>query len=94
MQNEKRKRIMAIFCIFIILAYTSILFFSYAHDCVGFNCAVCALIETTRTTIIALMVAATGHQLANITLAASYSYKSMPSGNDATPVTLKVKLSD
>ena len=94
MRSGKWKSIVAILCIFIIIAYTSIIFLPHAHDCVGSDCTVCALIETSRNTMIGLVLAATVHQLANILFTISCSYKSIPSGDNGTPVALKVKLSD
>ena len=94
MRSRKWKSIVVILCIIIIIAYTSIVFLPHAHDCVGSDCTVCALIETSRNTMIGLVLAATVHQLANILFTISCSYKSIPSGNNGTPVALKVKLSD
>ena len=94
MQSRKWKSLVAFLCILLIIAYTSIIFLPHAHDCVGSECTVCALIEISRNTIIGLGLAATVHQLANIIFTISSTYKSIPSGNDDTPVALKVKLSD
>ena len=94
MRIRKWKSIVAILCIIIIIAYTSIVFLPHAHDCVGSDCTVCALIETSCNTMIGLVLAATVHQLANILFTISCSYKSIPLGNNGTPVALKVKLSD
>ena len=94
MLSKKWKSIIVFLCIFIIIAYTSITFLPHAHDCVGLDCAVCALIEASRNTMIGLVLVATVHQLANILFTISCSYKSIPSGNNGTPVALKVKLSD
>ena len=94
MQGKKMKSAVAILCIVIIIAYASIIFLPHAHDCVGSDCTVCALIETSRNTMIGLVLAAAVHQLANILYTISCSYKSIPSGSNGTPVALKVKLSD
>lgn len=93
MRSKNWKNIVVILCI-IIIAHTSIVFLPHAHDCVGSDCTVCALIETSRNTMIGLLLVATVHQLANILFTISCSYKSIPSGNNGTPVALKVKLSD
>ena len=93
MRSKNWKNIVVILCVIIIIAYTSIVFLPHAHDCVGADCSVCALIETSRNTMIGLALAATVHQLANIIFTISNTYKSIPLGND-TPVALKVKLSD
>ena len=94
MRIRKWKSIVAILYIIIIIAYTSIIFLPHAHDCVGSDCTVCALIETSRNTMIGLVLVAAVHQLANILFTISCSYKSIPSGNNGTLVALKVKLSD
>ena len=94
MQSKNWKSVVAFLCILLIIAYTAIIFLPHAHDCVGSDCTVCALIETSRNTMIGLVLVATVHQLANILFTILCSYKSIPSGNNGTPVTLKVKLSD
>ena len=94
MRSKNWKNIVVILCIIIIIAYTSIVFLPHIHDCIGSDCTVCALIEASRNTIIGLILVATVNQFANIVFAILSSYKSMPLGNDGTPVALKVKLSD
>ena len=94
MRSKKCNSIIAFLCILLIIAYTPIIFLPHAHNCVGSDCTVCALIETSRNTMIGLVLVATVHQLANILFTISCSYKSRPSGNNGTPVALKVKLSD
>ena len=94
MQSKNWKRIVAFLCILLVIAYTSIIFLPHAHDCVGSDCTVCALIETSRNTMIGLVLAAAVHQLANILFTISCSYKSISLGDSGTPVALKVKLSD
>jgi hypothetical protein len=94
MRSKNWKNIVVVLCIIIIIAYTSIVFLPHIHECVGPDCTVCTLIETSRNTMIGLALAATVHQLANILFTISSSYKSIPSGNNGTPVALKVKLSD
>ena len=94
MRSKNWKNIVVILCIIIIIAYTSIVFLPHIHDSVGPDCTVCTLIEISRNTMIGLVLAATVHQLANILFTICCSYKSIPSGNNGTPVALKVKLSD
>ena len=93
MRSKKRNSVVAVLCIVIIIAYASIIFIPHEHECLDADCSVCALIETSRNTMIGLALAATVHQLANIIFTISNTYKSIPLGND-TPVALKVKLSD
>jgi Ca2+/Na+ antiporter len=94
MRSKNWKNIVVILCIIIIIAYTSIVFLPHVHDCVGPDCTVCALIETSRNTLIGLALIAVVYQLPNIVFTILSSYKSIPSGNKGTPVALKVKLSD
>ena len=94
MRSKNWKNIVVILCIIIIIAYTSIVFLPHIHDCVGPDCTVCALIETSRNSLIGLVLIAVVYQFANIVFTISSSYKSILSGNKGTPVALKVKLSD
>ena len=94
MRSRMCKSIVVILCIIIIIAYTSIVFLPHAHDCVGPDCTVCALIETSLSSLIGLALIAVVYQFANILFTISSSYKSILSGNKGTPVALKVKLSD
>ena len=94
MRSKNWKNIVVILCIIIIIAYTSIVFLPHIHDCVGSDCTVCALIETSRNLLIGLALIAVVYQFANIVFTISSSYKSILSGNKGTPVALKVKLSD
>ena len=94
MRSKNWKNIVVILCIIIIIAYTSIVFLPHIHDCVGPDCTVCTLIETSRNSLIGLALIAVVYQFANIVFTISSSYKSIPSGNNGTPVALKVKLSD
>ena len=94
MLSKNRKSIVAFLCILLVIAYTSIIFLPHAHDCVGPDCTVCALIETSRNLLIGLALIVVVYQFANIVFTISSSYKSILSGNKGTPVALKVKLSD
>ena len=94
MRSKNWKNIVALLCILIIVVYASIVFLPHVHDCVGPDCTVCTLIETSRNSLIGLALIAVVYQFANIVFTISSSYKSIPSGNQGTPVALKVKLSD
>ena len=94
MRSKNWKNIVVILCIIIIIAYTSIVFLPHIHDCVGPDCTVCTLIETSRNSLIGLALIAVVYQFANIVFTISSSYKSIRSGNKGTLVALKVKLSD
>ena len=94
MVRKKWKSIVVFLCILLVIVYTSIVFLPHIHDCVGSDCTVCTLIETSRNSLIGLALIAVVYQFANILFTISCSYKSIPSGNNGTPVALKVKLSD
>ena len=94
MRSKNWKNIVVILCIIIIIAYTSIVFLPHIHDCIGPDCTVCTLIETSRNSLIGLALIVVVYQFANIVFTISSSYKSILSGNNGTPVALKVKLSD
>ena len=94
MLSKNWKSIVAFLCILLVIVYTSIVFLPHAHNCVGTDCTVCALIETSRNTMIGLVLAAAVYQLTNIIFLILSTYKSIPLGNNGTPVALKVKLSD
>ena len=94
MRSKNWKSIVAFLCILLVIVYTSIVFLPHIHDCVGSDCTVCALIDTSRNSLIGLALIAVVYQFANIVFTISNSYKSILSGNKGTPVALKVKLSD
>ena len=94
MRSKNWKNIVAFLCILLVIAYTSIVFLPHAHDCVGSDCTVCTFIEISRNSLIGLALIAVVYQFANLLFTISSSYRSIPSGNQATPVALKVKLSD
>ena len=93
MRSKNWKNIVVILCI-IIIAYTSIVFLPHIYDCVGPDCTVCTLIEISRNSLIGLALIAVVYQFANVLFTISSSYHSIRSGNNGTPVALKVKLSD
>ena len=94
MLSKNWKSIVAFLCILLVIVYISIVFLPHIHDCVGPDCTVCALIETSRNSLIGLALIAVVYQFANIVFIISSLYKSILSGNKGTPVALKVKLSD
>ena len=94
MLSKNRKSIVAFLCILLVIVYTSIVFLPHIHDCVGPDCTVCTLIETSRNSLIGLALIAVVYQFANIVFTISSLYKSILSGNNGTPVALKVKLSE
>lgn len=94
MRSKKLNSFVAVLCIVIIIAYASVIFIPHAHECVGADCSVCALIENTKNTLIATAFIYAIWHLSNITFLISNTHHFIFSGNNGTPVSLKVKLSD
>ena len=94
MRSKKRNSFVAFLCIVIIIAYASVIFIPHAHDCVGADCSVCALIETTRNSLIGIALIGAAWQLSNIAFVIPNAHYFIFFGNSGTPVALKVKLSD
>ena len=94
MRSKKWKSVVIYLCLLLIIAYISVIFVPYTHDCVGSDCTVCALIKTSRNTITGLILAAAVHQLTNVIFLILSTHKFIRLGNSCTPVSLKVKLSD
>ena len=94
MRSKKWNSFVAILCIVIIIAYASVIFIPYAHDCVGADCSVCDLIENSKNTLIGIALISAVWQLSNITFLIPNTHYFIFSDNNGTPVSLKVKLSD
>ena len=94
MRSKKRIIIVILLCIIMILSYISVVFLLHAHDCVGSDCNVCALLEISYKFVIDLVLIATVKHIANNKFTVLSTNKSIPFGNVDTPVALKVKLSD
>lgn len=92
-QNKIFKSTVTILCIALILAYASVIFLSYTHECVGTDCAICAMIETSRNFLLALALSAS-LWLTNFACFISNARFSIMSVRGKTPVGLKVKLSN
>jgi len=94
MRSKKWNSFVALLCIVIIIAYASVIFIPHAHDCVGADCSVCAFIENSKNTLIGTAFIGAVWQLSNIALLIPNTHYFIFSGNNGTPVSLKVKLSD
>lgn len=94
MRSKKWNSFVAVLCIVIIIAYASVIFVPHPHDCVGADCSACALIETSRSTLIGIALIGAIWQLSNIAYVIPHAHYFIFFGNNGTPVDLKVKLSD
>jgi predicted metal-binding membrane protein len=94
MRSRKRNSFVAVLCIVIIIAYASVVFIPHAHECIGADCSVCALIETSRNSLIGIALIGAVWQLSNIAFVIPNTHYFIFSGNNGTPVSLKVKLSN
>ena len=94
MRSKKWNSVVAVLCIVIIIAYAAVIFIPHPHDCVGADCSVCALIETSRNTLIGIALINAAWQLFDIAFVIPNAHYFIFFGNNGTPVTLKVKLSD
>ena len=94
MRSKKWNGFVAVLCVVIILAYTSIIFIPHAYECVGTDCSVCALIESSKNTMIGTALIGAVWQLSSITFLILNTHYFIFSDNSGTPVALKVKLSD
>ena len=94
MRSKKRIGFVAVLCIVIIIAYASIIFIPHEHECLDADCSICALIESSKNTLIGTAFIGAVWQLSNITFLIPNTHYFIFSGNNGTPVALKVKLSD
>lgn len=93
-RSKKWKRFAAVLCIVIFIAYASVIFIPHTHECVGTDCSVCALTETSRNTLIGIALTGETRQLANTAFVSPNAHYFPFCGNNETPVALKVKLSN
>ena len=94
MRSKKWNSFVAVLCIVIIIAYASVIFIPHPHDCVGVDCSVCALIETSRNTLIVIALSGAVWQLSDVAFLIPNTHYFIFFSNNGTPVSLKVKLSD
>ena len=94
MNQRKFKIALALLCILLILACTSIVFIPHAHECAGVDCSVCAIIETSRNLLLGAAISADLCQSPYFSFIIHNTRSYMKFIKDGTPVGLKVKLSD
>jgi hypothetical protein len=93
--QNKRTRIIALALILaLILTCAFIVFLPSSHECVGADCIVCTIIESSRSLLTATAAVAVLHQAAKTAVCLLSAYSDSEPMCDETPVELKVKLSD
>ena len=93
-QSKYLKMLIVTLCVILILAYAFIMFLPHFHECIGFDCAICNLIRSSRNILIGTALSASFFRLTKFTFVILNTQPDALSYRDATPVGLKVKLSD
>ena len=88
------KRLCAVLCVVLIVAYASVVFLPHSHDSVDSDCVACLIIQSSVELFLgAALLPAIGWMFKYFI----FNYKPyihISSGRESTPVGLKVKLSD
>ena len=92
--NKRTGAVALILTLALIFSCAFILFLPHTHECVEAECVACALIESSRDMILTAASAAILHQAARMLALLLVSCSDITSTRDATPVGLKVKLSN
>lgn len=90
--GKKAKQYLAILCTVLIFLYAAIAFLP--HECIDTDCALCTIMEVSRQLLLGLVWVVAIGLSADIALCARSTRSAPLSFRDATPVGLKVKLSD
>ena len=93
-RNKSLKVIIAVLTAILILAYAFAVLLPHSHEFMEADCAVCAMIETSRSILIGIVLFASIHLLTKISVTVLGTYPEVLFVRDGTPVGLKVKLSD
>ncbi len=88
------KKLLAILCLVLIFSYTSTVFLPHSHECIDTDCAICALLDTSRCVLIGITLCVVAGTLPALGFSIRNSYAYILEERDATPVGLKVKISD
>lgn len=98
-------RLIALLCILLVVACTSVIFLPHSHE-ISFDspahshgllhseCAICVVLDISRFMLLGLVLTAIIHVLAALGICIHHPYQYIPAGREATPVGLKVKISD
>jgi len=88
-------KVFAFLCVILISVYASLTFLPHAHgEDIHIDCALCAIIEASQRTLLALTPCAIAYTLISFALIIQNKNTYFASSRDGTPVGLKVKLSD
>ena len=93
-QSKYLKMIIVLLCVILILAYAFIMVVPHFHECIGIDCSICALLQSSRNILIVSALSASFCQLTKNVFLILDTQPGLFSDRDATPVGLKVKLSD
>lgn len=98
-------RLIALLCILLVVACTSAIFLphshetstdsmSHAHEFLNSGCVICVVLDISRFMLLGLVLTAIIHALTALGVCIHHPYQYVPAGREATPVGLKVKISD
>ena len=103
--QRTQSRLIAVLCILLVMACTSVIFLPHSHEMsfdssaqshglFHFDCAICVALDISRFMLLGLLLTAIIHTLAALGICIHHPYQYIPAGREATPVGLKVKISD
>ena len=103
--HRTQGRLIALMCILLVVACTSVIFLPHSHEMsfdsqaqshglFHFDCAICVALDISRFMLLSLVLTAIVHTLAALGICMHHPYQYIPAGREATPVGLKVKISD
>ena len=87
------KKLLAVLCLVLVFSYTSAVFLPHSHECIDTDCAICALLDTSRFVLIGIVLCTAAGALPALGLGMRNPYTYISQERDATPVGLKVKIS-
>ena len=88
------KKATVLLCILFLLLYISVAFFPHAHESRDADCALCALLQSSRDILYALALCALLYHFCGQSARTLVAHHRVQQIRDITPVGLKVKLSD
>ncbi len=92
--SVKARKLLAMICAILILAYAFAALLSLSHKCSDAACEICLLFARSRAALLLITSIFAVFGLLNLSKTALYSDKRIPCCRENTPVGLKVKLSD
>ena len=103
--QRTQSRLIAVLCILLVMACTSVIFLPHSHEISpdamanshGFlnsNCAICVVLDISRVMLLGLVLTAIIHSMTALRICMDPPYQYVSAGREATPVGLKVKISD